>query len=111
MPRLDSQSIREELPATSATVYLNTGSWGPLPRRSAAAMDAAAASELQAGRISGGMPSFLTYFDELAAPLFWVLSANLAAAAGFFFLLYFLTSPRLTPTRGWPRIRRLPERD
>src|ERR1700716_979086 len=67
MPRLDTQSIREELPATRATVYLNTGSWGPLPRRSAAAIEAAAALEVEAGRISGGMQSFLDYFDELSA--------------------------------------------
>jgi L-cysteine/cystine lyase len=67
MPRLDTQSIRQELPATAATVYLNTGTWGPLPRRSAAAIEAAAALELEVGRITGGMQSFLDYFDELSA--------------------------------------------
>jgi L-cysteine/cystine lyase len=77
MPRLDTESIREELPATSATVYLNTGSWGPLPRRSASAIEGAAALELEAGRISGGMQSFLDYFDELSA-----LRRMLAALVG-----------------------------
>ncbi len=66
MPRLDTQTIRQELPVTSASVYLNTGSWGPLPRRSVAVIEAAAAQELQAGRI-GGMQAFLAYFAELSA--------------------------------------------
>jgi hypothetical protein len=38
--------------------------------------------------------------DELAAPLFWMLSANLAAAAGFFLLLYFLHQPTISPNAG-----------
>jgi hypothetical protein len=38
--------------------------------------------------------------DELAAPLFWMLSANLAAAAGFFLLLYFLHQPTINPNAG-----------
>src|SRR5260221_12835523 len=38
--------------------------------------------------------------DELVAPLLWVLSANLAAAAGFFLLLYFLYQPKISPNPG-----------
>ncbi|HEY3942254.1 MAG TPA: aminotransferase class V-fold PLP-dependent enzyme [Acidimicrobiales bacterium] len=67
MARIDIHSIRDELPATSATVYLNNGSWGPLPRCCTAAAAQAASQELEAGRIAGGMQSFLDYFDELAA--------------------------------------------
>jgi L-cysteine/cystine lyase len=67
MARVDTKSVREEVPATRASIYLNTGSWGPLPRTSAAAIEAAAARELEEGRISGGMQAFLTYFDELIA--------------------------------------------
>lgn len=44
--------IREELPATTATVYLNTGTCGPLPRRTIAAMRQAQEEELAHGRIA-----------------------------------------------------------
>jgi selenocysteine lyase/cysteine desulfurase len=77
MPHLDTERVRQELPATGATVYLNNGSWGPLPRCSVAAIQAAAARELETGRIGGGMQSFLDYFDELAA-----LRGSLAALVG-----------------------------
>src|SRR5258708_12704046 len=38
--------------------------------------------------------------DELAAPLLLILSANLAAAAGFFLLLYTLYQPQISPNPG-----------
>lgn len=44
-------AIRRELPATMDCVYLNTGTCGPLPRRSVAAMQAALERELERGRI------------------------------------------------------------
>lgn len=44
-------AIREELPATLASVYLNTGTCGPLPRRSAQALRAQLERELARGRI------------------------------------------------------------
>src|ERR1700694_771341 len=44
--------IREEMPATLATVYLNTGTCGPLPRRTIAAMRTAQEDELAQGRIA-----------------------------------------------------------
>lgn len=44
-------AIRRELPATMDSVYLNTGTCGPLPRRSVAAMQAALERELERGRI------------------------------------------------------------
>lgn len=77
MARLDTQSIRSELPATDAIVYLNNGTYGPLPRRSVAAINAALERELDVGRIGGGMQAFLDYFDELAA-----LRAALARLVG-----------------------------
>jgi L-cysteine/cystine lyase len=77
MAILDTLSIRGELPATGATVYLNNGTYGPMPRRSAAAIEAALTRELDLGRIGGGMQSFLDYLDELAA-----LRARLAGLVG-----------------------------
>ena len=44
-------AIREELPATRHSVYLNAGTCGPLPRRSAAAMQHTMAAEVERGRI------------------------------------------------------------
>jgi L-cysteine/cystine lyase len=43
-------AIREELPATAAGIYLNTGSTGPLPRETARAMAELESIELLAGR-------------------------------------------------------------
>jgi len=45
------RAIRIELPATSRVVYLNTGTNGPLPRRSHDAITAYSARELTEGRI------------------------------------------------------------
>lgn len=45
------EAIRDEAPAVRATVYLNTGTCGPLPRRAVAAIDAAFETELAHGRI------------------------------------------------------------
>ncbi|HEX5691689.1 MAG TPA: aminotransferase class V-fold PLP-dependent enzyme, partial [Roseiflexaceae bacterium] len=44
-------AIRAELPAVERSVYLNTGTNGPLPRRSVAALLHDAGVELEAGRI------------------------------------------------------------
>ena len=43
-------AIRAALPATSAGIYLNTGTAGPLPAETAAAMAEAADWELRTGR-------------------------------------------------------------
>jgi L-cysteine/cystine lyase len=64
---IDKHSVRRELPATASTVYLNNGTYGPLPRRSADAISAALTRELDFGRIGGGMQSFLDYREELSA--------------------------------------------
>lgn len=52
-------AIREELPATSAGIYLNTGTSGPIPRETARAMTELAEIELTRGRA--------TYDDYLAS--------------------------------------------
>src|SRR6476659_3311532 len=44
--------IRQEMPATLNTVYLNTGTCGPLPRRTVTAMQATIMEELEQGRIA-----------------------------------------------------------
>lgn len=46
------QGIREEMPAVLHTVYLNTGTCGPLPRRTIAAMQQTQDEELLHGRIA-----------------------------------------------------------
>jgi L-cysteine/cystine lyase len=43
-------AVRQGLPATSAGIYFNTGSLGPLPAESAAAMDEYSARDLATGR-------------------------------------------------------------
>ena len=51
-------AVRAALPALAAGIYLNTGSVGPLPAETAAAMADIAAYELTTGR------SHADYFDE-----------------------------------------------
>jgi L-cysteine/cystine lyase len=46
------EQIREEMPATVNTVYLNTGTCGPLPRRTVTAMHETMLEELEQGRIA-----------------------------------------------------------
>jgi L-cysteine/cystine lyase len=46
------EAIRDEAPAVRATVYLNTGTCGPLPRRAVATIRDAFQDELEHGRIA-----------------------------------------------------------
>jgi hypothetical protein len=46
------EAIRQELPVLERLVYLNTGTAGPLPRRTAAAITAASERQLLDGRVS-----------------------------------------------------------
>lgn len=48
------EQIRREMPAVENTVYLNTGTCGPLPRRTVAAMQEVQNEELLQGRIAPG---------------------------------------------------------
>lgn len=62
MPDLTHISaIRQELPATTAGIYLNTGTFGPLPTRAVQAMQQQIQRELQTGRL--GAESF----DQMGA--------------------------------------------
>jgi L-cysteine/cystine lyase len=51
MPALNTAEVRQQLPATVRSVYLNTGTYGPLSRRAAAAMAEEAARDLEEGRL------------------------------------------------------------
>ncbi len=57
-------AIRQELPVTERFIYLNTGTNGPLPRRSHAALVANAQVELEEGRI--GQAAFDRLMQNLA---------------------------------------------
>jgi len=48
-------ALREQLPATSQTMYLNAGTNGPLPTIAIETLEAAARTELDAGRIRPGV--------------------------------------------------------
>jgi L-cysteine/cystine lyase len=67
VPRLQTEWVRSQLPATSATTYLNNGTYGPLPRCADQAIAEAARADLEQGRIGGGMQAFMDYQAELAA--------------------------------------------
>ncbi len=61
-------AIRAELPATERIAYLNTGTNGPLPRRSHAAMVAWGERELAEGRIGADVfPRLFQISDDLRA--------------------------------------------
>ncbi len=57
-------AIRRLLPATSAGIYLNAGSCGPMPAETQKAMDDQAASELAVGRAK--IEQFLAFVDRMA---------------------------------------------
>src|SRR5689334_13237658 len=57
--------IRAELPAVQSSVYLNTGTTGPLPLRSIEALKQHAQIELEQGRIApGSWKRVLTLMEE-----------------------------------------------
>jgi L-cysteine/cystine lyase len=55
------EEVRAEFPVLERLAYLNTGSIGPLARRTASAMAARLAAELEGGR--GGTPQFLDLIE------------------------------------------------
>ena len=57
-------AIRRLLPATSAGIYLNAGSVGPMPAETQAAMDEQSAHELAVGRAK--VDQFLAFVDRMA---------------------------------------------
>ncbi|MEX1171856.1 MAG: aminotransferase class V-fold PLP-dependent enzyme [Chloroflexota bacterium] len=56
-------AVRAALPALGAGIYLNTGTSGPLPAETAAAMDQVAAYELAVGR--GHVDGFIEFLQRL----------------------------------------------
>jgi L-cysteine/cystine lyase len=72
---LDVAAVRAELPVTGKVAYLNTGTAGPLPRATVAAMQDEAAAELDEGRID--IAGFYAFFDRLTS-----LRAGLAKFVG-----------------------------
>lgn len=68
------EQIRREVPAVLDTVYLNTGTCGPLPRRSVTAMQAVQEEELLHGRISPThYPGLMAAADDLKIAIAGVL--------------------------------------
>ena len=75
-------AVREALPATSAGIYLNTGSVGPMPAETPAAMAEEAERELRLGRASlDDFLELLERMDEARAAIAAVARADPAAIA------------------------------
>jgi L-cysteine/cystine lyase len=75
-------AVRAALPALEAGIYLNTGTAGPIPRETAAAMAEVGARELTAGRAHpADHPDLVARMDEARATVAAVLSADLEAIA------------------------------
>jgi L-cysteine/cystine lyase len=71
-------AIREALPALGAGIYLNTGSVGPLPAETAAAMAELVEYELKVGRAyPADFERFLERLDEARAAVAAVIGADL----------------------------------
>jgi L-cysteine/cystine lyase len=72
------RAVREALPATSAGLYFNTGSTGPLPAETAQAMADVAAMELRTGRAHPDyVPEMLARNDEARASVAAILGGRL----------------------------------
>ncbi len=75
-------AIREAIPALSAGIYLNTGSVGPLPAETAAAMAAMAVWERDVGRgHPDSLPDALARMDEARAGVAAVLGTDVRTVA------------------------------
>jgi L-cysteine/cystine lyase len=77
-----SAAIRAAIPALSAGIYLNTGSAGPLPAETAAAMAEMAARERDVGRgHAAAFEETLVRMDEARAGVAAVLGTDVSAIA------------------------------
>jgi L-cysteine/cystine lyase len=75
-------ALRSGLPATRAGIYLNTGSAGPIPAESAAAMQEVADRELAVGRATReAFEELLSRMDEARAVLAAVLGTDVDLVA------------------------------
>ncbi len=76
------EAVRELLPATKASIYLNAGTCGPIPAESQRAMDEQSARELAVGRASPDLwPDALARMDEARASVAAVMVADPADVA------------------------------
>jgi L-cysteine/cystine lyase len=77
------EAIRQELPVLERLVYLNTGTAGPLPRRTAAAITAANERQLLDGRASFSvyMEDYFPLLDDVRARFARLLGADVAEVA------------------------------
>lgn len=74
-----SAAIRAAIPALSAGIYLNTGSAGPMPAETAAAMEAMAARERDVGRgHAGALEETLVRMSEARAGIAAVLGTDVS---------------------------------
>jgi L-cysteine/cystine lyase len=75
-------AVREGLPATSAGIYLNTGTTGPIPRETAAAMAELAQWEVTTGRAHAAFgEEALARMDEARGAVAAIIHADLDAIA------------------------------
>ena len=75
-------AVRDAIPALGAGIYLNTGSVGPLPAETAAAMADMAAYERDVGRAhAGSFDETLARMSEARAGVAAVLGADVSAVA------------------------------
>jgi L-cysteine/cystine lyase len=83
---LDIASIRAEMPAVTATAYLNTGTFGPLPRAAHAAIIAHQQEDFDEGRAGGAKwPALFDALDEtrgLVAQLLGAAASEIAITHG-----------------------------
>lgn len=75
-------AVREALPSLGAGIYLNTGSAGPIPVESAAAVEEMASWELRIGRASADyFEAFLERMAEARAGVAAIIGADVDAVA------------------------------
>src|SRR5687768_1097032 len=75
-------AVREALPALGAGIYLNTGSAGPIPLESAAAIDELSNWELRTGRAHPDyFETFLERMGEARAGIAAILAADVDSIA------------------------------
>lgn len=75
-------AVREALPAVAAGIYLNTGSFGPIPAESQAAIDEYEAHDLRVGRaLPDDMEASYERMDEARGVVAAVLATDVASVA------------------------------
>ena len=105
-------AVRDALPAVGAGIYLNTGSVGPLPAETAAAMEQQANRERDVGRGSpDDIPEVLQRLAEARAAVASILTTDVSNIA----LTRSATESKKAPRADavpeqWPELARAPRR-